>query len=378
MSSITALDANGKPIKKGSGVKPAKYQARYRTPDGASRKRVFDGKREAETFLTSVDHKKLTGEYVDRIAGRVLFGEYARRWADAQPHRPSTAASLTSILRTHVLPALGDKPMRSIMTSDIQAFVSGLPLAPSTVRNIYAKVSAIFAAAVLDRLIASSPCTRAVKLPRLSGDEVTPMRAAEVRGIIESTDEQYGALLILMAGTGLRPAEALGLTVDRIDFLRRTIKVDRQLLTATGGQPTFAPPKTPSSNRTVVAPASVLDALASHLERFGSGPDGLLFTRDGEPMRRDYLGKLWRAAAVEAKVSGRSPHDLRHYAASVMIESGASVKAVQRQLGHEKATTTLDTYAHLWPESEDVARRALESGLASVVSVSCPGDSASG
>ena len=62
-------------------------------------------------------------------------------------------------------------------------------------------------------------------------------------------------------------------------------------------------------------------------------------------------------------VDGFSPNDLRHYAASVLIDQGASVKAVQRHLGHASATTTLDTYAHLWPDSEDVTRRALAVGL---------------
>ena len=61
-----------------------------------------------------------------------------------------------------------------------------------------------------------------------------------------------------------------------------------------------------------------------------------------------------------------------------MIDQGASVKAVQEQLGHEKASTTLDTYAHLWPSSTDVTRRALEAGLKAVVSVSCPTEVADG
>jgi integrase len=57
-----------------------------------------------------------------------------------------------------------------------------------------------------------------------------------------------------------------------------------------------------------------------------------------------------------------------HYAASVLIDQGASVKAVQRHLGHSSAMTTLDTYAHLWPDSDDVTRRALEAGVAAIAS----------
>lgn len=350
-----------------------RWQARYRTPDGASRKRTFTRKADAQQFLTGVDHRKLSGEYVDQAAGRVTFGVYARRWADAQPHRPSTSASLESMLRVHIIPKLGARPIAKIQPSEIQAFVTGLELAPSTVATVYGKVAAIFAAAVLDRVITSTPCTRAIKLPRQSSGEVAPMTAEDVRAMVGAVDTRYAALLLLMAGTGLRPGEALGVTADRVDFLRRTIRIDRQLLTVTGALPAFAPTKTRRSNRTVVAPSAVLDALSTHMAAYPQGTDGLLFTReDGTPIRRDLLGSVWRSAAKSVKVVGRSPHDLRHYAASVMIEQGASVKAVQDQLGHEKASTTLDTYAGLWPSSTDITRRALEAGLEAVVSDSCP------
>ena len=112
--------------------------------------------------------------------------------------------------------------------------------------------------------------------------------------------------------------------------------------------------------------------LAAHLERYSPGVFGLIFTDGkGDPIRRNALGNLWRRAAEPAKVVDRTPHDLRHYAASVLIDQGASVKAVQRHLGHASATTTLDTYAHLWPDAEEVTRKALDAGLADVVSPAC-------
>jgi integrase len=121
--------------------------------------------------------------------------------------------------------------------------------------------------------------------------------------------------------------------------------------------------------RTIPVPQVVLDELARHLEQFPAGADRLVFTDSkGDPIRRNALGHLWRRAAARAGVEGFTPHGLRHYAASVLIEHGASVKAVQRHLGHSSATTTLDVYAHLWPDSEDITRRALDAGLAPIVS----------
>nr|MBA3287203.1 site-specific integrase [Acidimicrobiia bacterium] len=158
---------------------------------------------------------------------------------------------------------------------------------------------------------------------------------------------------------------------------RRTIRIDRQLVTIAGEPPRHAPVKTSSSVRTIPVPQVVLDELARHLELYSPGPGGLIFT-DGkaDPIRRNALGHLWRRAAARAGVEGFTPHDLRHYAASVLIDQGASVKAVQRHLGHGSATTTLDTYAHLWPESEEVTRRALEAGLERVVSRVCHSEAA--
>jgi integrase len=187
--------------------------------------------------------------------------------------------------------------------------------------------------------------------------------------MVEAVSDRYRALVVLLAGSAVRPGEALGLTVDRIEFLRRTIRVDRQLVTTAGAPPCLGPTKTPGSVRTIPVPQMVLDALAYHLERYGPSPDGLVFTDGkGDPIRRSALGHLWRRAAVKAGVEGFTPHDLRHYAASVLIDQGASVKAVQRHLGHSSAMTTLDTYAHLWPDSDDVTRRALEAGVAAIAS----------
>ena len=56
-------------------------------------------------------------------------------------------------------------------------------------------------------------------------------------------------------------------------------------------------------------------------------------------------------------------HDLRHFYASLLIQHGESVKVVQKRLGHKSAVETLDTDSHLWPESEDRTRDAVDTAL---------------
>ena len=367
--------------------KGMRYVARWRTPEGRSREQWFDRKIDADRHLAAVTTAKASGAYVDAAAGRVKLREYAEAWAARQPHRGSTAQSVRSILDRHVLPTFGSRPLAAIRPSEVQAWVSGLKLAPSTVGVVYGKLAGILRSAVDDRLIAHSPCGRQIKLPRAHGGEVVPMEPREVRAIVDAAPAHYRALLVLIAGTGTRPGEALGLTSDRVDWLRRTIRVDRQLLTLSGQAPQFGPCKTPASVRTIPVPDGVLVELGRHVKRFEVVDDGelagLLFRDEkGDPIRRNALGHMWRRAARKVndaaaardgvRIVDRTPHDLRHYCASVLIASGSSVKAVQKHLGHASATTTLDTYAHLWPDGEDATRAALAAGLDGVVNDDAP------
>ncbi len=84
---------------------------------------------------------------------------------------------------------------------------------------------------------------------------------------------------------------------------------------------------------------------------------------DGQLLRRSAFGTLWRRVNDEAGVKGRTFHSLRHYYASLLIRHGESVKTVQARLGHASAAETLDTYSHLWPDSDDKTREAVDAYL---------------
>ncbi|WP_454116302.1 tyrosine-type recombinase/integrase [Microbacterium aurum] len=174
----------------------------------------------------------------------------------------------------------------------------------------------------------------------------------------------------MIAGTGLRSSEALGLTRDRVRLLGKnpSVVVDRQLVTlsGTGGGVSFGSPKTRGSVRTVPLPRVVVAALNEHLARYDVTADGLLFTLGGEPITRQRIGHAWRPAAIAAgltEATGTGQHALRHYYASLLIRYGESVKTVQSRLGHASATETLDTYPHLWHDAEDRTREAIDSVL---------------
>ena len=84
----------------------------------------------------------------------------------------------------------------------------------------------------------------------------------------------------------------------------------------------------------------------------------------GGPVRRTAFSNIWRPAASKADLPvAETFHALRHHYASLLIRHGESVKTVQARLGHATAAETLDTYSHLWPDSEDLTRDAVDSVL---------------
>jgi len=204
---------------------------------------------------------------------------------------------------------------------------------------------------------------------------VQPLEVGTVESIIGSVPEIYRALIVLGAGTGVRISEALGITVDRIDFMRRTVTIDRQLVRVKDGVSVFGPVKD-RKNRPRIIPLSqvVVDALTQHLARWPTNPDGLVFrTKLDRPIGRTTFSDMWRKAVGPLDVPlDHGYHELRHFYASLLISHGESVKVVQERLGHSSALMTLDTYAHLWPNSEEDTREAVDAVLGkSAVSDSC-------
>ena len=311
------------------------WRARYRDETGREHARHFARKTDAQRWLDEVTAAVVTGLYVDPRSGRVTFREYAEQWRSGQVHRPSTQVYIERQLRRHAYPVLGDQPLSAVKPSDIQQWVKRLTgqLEPSTVGVVHGVVSGIFRAAMRDRVIAHNPCD-GTKLPKTTKSRVEPLATDVVLVLAESVPDRYRALVILAAGSGMRQGECFGLTMDRIDFLRRTVQVDRQLVTVTGRPPFLAPPKTAASVRSIPLPTVVVDALAAHLAKYPPGADGLLFTTDaGHLIRRTSFGNVWRVAVRSAGAPhGTGFHELRHYYASLLIRHGESVKVVQARL----------------------------------------------
>ncbi|MFE1892270.1 tyrosine-type recombinase/integrase [Streptomyces microflavus] len=377
----------------GSGLR---YRARYIGPDGTEKSKSFPDKQKrlAETWLTQLAADMARGQYVDPSEGRVTFQQFATTWLASQTTDVSTIAAMELRFRLHANPHIGSRSMSAFQPGHIRTWARGLQeagLASSYQRVIFANVSAVFAAAVDDGIIARNPCRAgSVRAPKLDARKLNPWTRERVLAVREGLPQQYKAIVDVGAGCGLRQGEVFGLAVDEVDFLGGTVHVVRQVKMV-GSQLVFAPPKG-GKLREVPLPEVVAHALARHVTQRPpieitlpwKTPDGppvtatlLFYSRERKALNRNYSNMyLWKPALVAAGViPDRLPgerfkqsrehgmHALRHYYASVLLDAGENIRALSEYLGHSDPGFTLRTYTHLMPNSQDRARKAIDAAF---------------
>jgi len=327
-----------------------RYSVRYRAPNGAQRSKTFSKKTDAERYLIGIENSKLVGSYVDPGRSKVTISEWADEWLAAQQHlKPSTYAKHTGTISKWIKPYWGATQLSSVRHADVQRWVGQLPLAPGTKRQVFRVLSMMLDLAVRDARIAVNPAV-GVKLPGAGKPEKRFLSAAQVQELASAAGDQR-VLVLVLAFTGLRWGEAVALRAKRVDLMRRRITVAENA-TEVNRRLIWGTPKSHQS-RSVPVPKFLAELLAEVV--VGKQPDDLVFTsKHGQPLRNaNFRRDVFDPAAAAVGLPGLTPHELRHTAASLAIASGASVKAVQRMLGHASASMTLDTYAGLFEDDLD-------------------------
>jgi integrase len=315
------------------------WRARYRGPDGRERNRSFRRKIDAERWLTEQRSRMTRGEWVDPAAGRVTFGELAAEWLSAAAHlKPKTRNSYRALLRTRVLPTWERVPVAKITHDAVAGWVAGMVdggLSASRVRQAAYVVSAVCEYAVRTGRIARSPVT-GVKLPRAGRHTervfLDHAQVAALAAAAAALHPAYGVFVRLLAYTGLRWGEATALRARDVDLRRGRLDV-RRAFSDVGGRLIEGTPKT-HQQRTIPVAASLRADLAPLLT--SAEPDALVFTTlAGTALRMsNFRRRVWTPAVTATRLTGLTPHGLRHTAASLYIAAGTPPKVVQRILGH--------------------------------------------
>lgn len=347
-----------------------RWRIRFQDSTGEWRARHFDTEAEAKRQLALEVADVERGQWVDWRAGKVLFGVYAEQWFEQQlQHRPSTASTTRSRLDRHILPFFKNRPMIAVTRTEVKSWVAGrsIELKPRTVEGVYRLLAQIFLSAIEDRMLVASPC-RKIELPEIDpAEQLVPITFEQVSALAAAMPAELADCVWLGAGSGARVSEMLGTTVDRIDFLRRTYRIDRQLTRVKGGLPIFGPTKTKASTATLPLGQTTVDRLAAHVATYKSGPEGLMFAPGDKALSRQRFAEIWNEATKTAELpEGMRFHELRHFYASMLIREGLSPKAVQARMRHATMQETWDTYGHLWPDDEDRTRDAIDKVLGAV------------
>ena len=253
-------------------------------------------------------------------------------------------------------------------------------LAPASVHQAYRALHVVLAAAVENNYIGRNPLD-GVKAPKVAQEPMRFLTADEAMRIADEVEPAYRALVLVAAFGGLRAGELLALRWERVQLLERKLQVVEQT-DPSGRVGDVKAPKSAAGRRSISLPKFVADALAAHGASMiaveaaaesglslvgtpghrppGAHLTGLVFRApDGGPIDlNNFRRRVWAPAVKRAGLDGLRIHDLRHTCASLAISTGASVKVIQRMLGHASAAMTLDRYGHLMPsESESVAER---------------------
>lgn len=273
----------------------------------------------------------------------------------------------------YILPRLGELPVDAITDDDdIAPWIvwleaqtwKGQRLSAKTVRNKHALLSQILAKADTKGLRTGNPA-RGATLTRGRRKKMTILTQSEFAVLLHFIPEQHRPLILWLAGTGARWGEITALTWGDLDRDARPmlVHIDKAWQKPEpGAKPQLGPPKSDAGERTI----SVPDALVAQLGKPKPG-DALLFsTSTGTALwSSSFWDRVWTPAvaasndAATCKAAGLQPvgkrpriHDLRHCHASWLIAMGRPLPYIQARLGHEKITTTVDTYGHLLPDAQ--------------------------
>ncbi|HUF39791.1 MAG TPA: site-specific integrase, partial [Anaerolineales bacterium] len=283
--------------------------------------------------------------------------------------RYTTVNQYRQIVQQHILPGLGNLKLVNLKPADIQSLYNGMIRDGSSRRMVQITHSVIHRAlnhalklGIVPRNAASAttpPRPRPTEMKFLDENE-----AQQFLLTVASLDDPFYPLYYLAIATGMRQGEMIALKWSDVDWSQKTMQVKRQLIKKKGGGFEFATPKTRAGTRTVDLGEGSIRVLQEHrrnqLEIASREPawqenDMVFPSQVGTPIDRDNLRRYFKRSLKAAGLPPIRFHDLRHTAASLMLNNGIPVIVVSKRLGHSRPSMTLDVYGHLIPRQQQEA-----------------------
>jgi integrase len=351
-------------------------------PNGRWRVQVsIQGKRlsfSAKTRSECQQWLKNTQKQID--AGLTFAGaqqtllEYLEGWlVSIKPTiRPHTWLQYRSGVLIHITPVLGNITLKDLQADKIQQFYefklkSGA--GKRTVEILHSILHKALKQAVKMGTIGRNP-TDATTPPRPVEKEMKFLDESQVSQLLlAAKGDRNEALYYLAIATGLRQSELLGLQWSDLDWQKHTLTVQRQAKREGRNEGYFAPLKTRASRRTLVLGKKMIERLREHYDRQRyeiqseknwKNLDLIFPSIVGTPQYQHNLYCRFLDLVERAGLPRIRFHDLRHAAASLMLNHGVPVIIVSRRLGHSKVSITLDIYGHMFPEMQNEAAEMID------------------
>ena len=318
-------------------------------------------------------------------AGQYTVGGWLEVWYENYAKikmRPSSYLTYRGYLDNHIKPSLGNIPLGSLTTLDLQKLYKKLlevgrvarlesqkqpkGLSAKTVRNIHQIISSALKLAVDQRLLARNPADGCA-LPKVERREMQTIPAAQLMTFLrEAKESGVFALYYIDLTTGLRRGELLGLKWEDVDLEKGELRVRRQI-GHIGGEMLEMPLKTKNAYRILPLSADAIGVLKEQRQKAGNSP-WVFPSPTGGPMSPDSVLHMLHRVLKRAGLPEVRFHDLRHTFATLALQNGVDIKTVSGMLGHFSAGFTLDTYAHVTTSAKQEAANTMGNVLSGVLS----------
>jgi len=298
--------------------------------------------------------------------------------------RPNTFYQYKKTISKHILPYLGNLNLKDLQASRIENFYIQLTkaeLGVRTVRLVHSILHCAFEHAVRYGWLIKNPSHR-VLLPRYTQKEMHVLKEHEVTNFLTSAHKSpYHALYHIALVTGMRQGEIFGLKWSDLDWNTGKLSIKRQVQHVPGNSWDFSEPKTRARKRIINLGNNSLALLHTQYKRviflkqiagkYWKENDLVFPSFVGSPLNPSNLRKDFLKVLKDAGVSIIRFHDLRHTAASLMLNHGIPIIVVSNILGHSKPSVTLDVYGHLYNEMQGQASKLMDE-LISPIKIEIP------
>lgn len=336
--------------------------------DGRRVTRSFDTHRKCQNWLHDMKSQANQGMTYD--ATQLTLGEYLADWLTIHQHNieTKTAERYKQISRDYIIPNIGNSKLADLRTQHFRKLYATLRDQGVSIRNIRMAHSVLHKClndAEDEGSLGFNP-THKAKPPKMKKREMKVLSELEAMRLMAAAQKsRYGALIHLALATGMRQGELLGLKWSDLDWNRNILRIQRQVQRVTKKGMIFGPPKTDAGRRTIPLDQKTVRVLREHvaqqrLDRASTGEkwqdfDLIFPSTIGTPQSPSNLLREFKMLLGEAGVRVIRFHDLRHTAASHMLDQGVPISDVSKILGHSEPSTTLDIYTHLIPVAQDGA-----------------------